>query len=444
MTVRDLGPTQLKNIAEPIRVYSLDVGRGAHVKPTLVSPAPERSVPPRLSIVVLPFVNIGGDPEQEYFIDGVTESLTTDLSHIPGAFVIACNTALTYKGKPFEVKTVGRELNVRYVLEGSVQRGGNRMRVNAQLIDAESGNHIWAERFDKPLTDFFEMQDEIVSRIANRLNAELASAEARRSAGASNPDSIDLLLQGVAWLFKGPTSENLSRARGFFERALALDPSNVYALVEMALVDFLAATFLFPDDRTERLKAAEAASIKALSLAPENALAHMCFGCILGVTNRSEQGIAEIEQALAINRNLASAHALIGILKVYVGRAEETEAHVQEALRLSPRDTDAFYWLMFVGIAKNLLGRHDEATVWLKRSIEANRNNPMSHFMLAAALALLDRLKEARAAASAGFALNPQFTISRVRAALQGDNPVFLAERQVMNEGLRKAGVPEG
>jgi TolB-like protein len=394
--------------------------------------------------VVLPFVNIGRDPEQDYFVDGVTESLTTDLSHIPGAFVIACNTAFTYKGKSFDVQMVGRELNVRYVLEGSVQRSGNRMRVNAQLIDTESGSHLWAERFDKPVVDFFDMQDEIVARIANRLSVELASAEARRSERAPNPDSIDLLFQGVAWLIKGPTSENLSRARGFFERAVALDRGNVHALVEIALVDFLVATFLFPDDRTARLKAAEAASTKALSLAPEHGLAHLCLGCVLGVTNRPEQGIAECEQASTINRNLAAAHALIGIFKVYVGRAEETEAHVQEALRLSPRDAEAFYWLMFVGIAKNLLDRHDEATVWLQRPIEANRNNPMSHFILAAALALLDRLDEAPAAAHVGFALNPQFTISRVRAALQSDNPVFLSEREAMNEGLRKAGVPEG
>jgi TolB-like protein/class 3 adenylate cyclase len=395
MPVSNLGLTQLKNIAEPIRVYSLQVGQGAQAKPTPVSPVPEKSVTPRLSIVVLPFINIGSDPEQEYFVDGVTESLTTDLSYIPGAFVIARNTAFTYKGKPFDVTTVGRELNVRYVLEGSVQRGGNRIRVNAQLIDAESGNHLWAERFDKPVADLFDMQDEIVARIANRLNVELASAEARRSEKAVNPDSIDLLFQGVAWLFRGPTSENLSRARGFFEHAVALDPGNAHALVEMALVDFLTATFLFPDDRIQRLKAAEAASIKALALAPEHAHAHMCLGCVLGVTNRPEQGIAEIEQALAINRNLAAGYALIGIFKVYVGRAEDTEGHVQEALRLSPRDTEAFYWLMFVGIAKNLLGRHDEAIVWLQRSIEANRNNPMSHFILAAALALLDRLEEA-------------------------------------------------
>src|SRR6202044_759979 len=154
--------------------------------------------PLRLSIVVLPFANIGGGPEEEHFVDGVTESLTTDLSRIRGSFVIGRNTAFTYKGKPVDLKQIGRELNVRYVLEGSVQRGGNRMRVNVQLIDAETGNHLWAERFDKPLADLFDMQDEIVARLAGALNAELVAAEARRSEQAPTPDSIDLFFQGLA------------------------------------------------------------------------------------------------------------------------------------------------------------------------------------------------------------------------------------------------------
>jgi adenylate cyclase len=165
LAVTDLGPTQLKNIADPVRVYSLEVGKPALAKPA-PAPAPEKSGPPRLSIVVLPFGNIGGDPEQEHFVDGVTESLTTDLSRIRGAIVIARNTAFTYKGKPLDVKTIGRELNIRYVLEGSVQGCGNRMRVNVQLIDAETGNHLWAERFDKPLADLFDMQNETGHHVA--------------------------------------------------------------------------------------------------------------------------------------------------------------------------------------------------------------------------------------------------------------------------------------
>ena len=173
---------------------------------------------------MLPFANLSGDPEQDYFVDGVTESLTTDLSRITGSFVIGRHTAFTYKGKAIDLKTDRRELNVRYVLEGSVQRSGNRLRVNVQFVDAETGNHFWAERFDKPIADLFDMQDEIVSRLANTLNAQLIEAEARRAERSPHPNSMDLYFQGVAWFNKGPTPEHMAQARGFFERALALDP----------------------------------------------------------------------------------------------------------------------------------------------------------------------------------------------------------------------------
>ena len=209
LKVTDLGATQLKNIAEPIHVYSLEVGQPASMKPAPSAPAAREFGPPRLSLVVLPFANIGGDPEQDYFVDGVTESLTTDLSRISGAFVIARNTAFTFKGKAVDVKQIGRDLNVRYVLEGSVQRGGNRMRVNVQLIDAETGSHLWGERFDKPVTDLFDMQDEIVSSLANRLGQELAAAEARRAEHEVNPDSMDHYFLGLAQYNKGVTARNL-------------------------------------------------------------------------------------------------------------------------------------------------------------------------------------------------------------------------------------------
>jgi TolB-like protein len=196
---------------------------------------PEGAAPPPLSIVVLPFANIGRDPEQEYFVDGVTGSLTTDLSRMRGAFVIARNTAFAYKGKSLDSKTIGRELNIRYVLEGSVQRGGSRMRVNVQLIDAQTGNHLWAERFDKPLADLFDMQDEIVARLAGALNTELVAAEARRAEKVSNPDSMDLYFQGLARLNKGRTPDNVARARGFFDRALSpISTMSTHSLVRRA------------------------------------------------------------------------------------------------------------------------------------------------------------------------------------------------------------------
>jgi TolB-like protein/class 3 adenylate cyclase len=297
LAANNLGPTQLKNIAEPIRVYALDVGMPTVAKPA-PTPVPDKSAPPRLSMVVLPFANIGGDPEQEHFVDGVMESLTTDLSRIRGAVVIARNTAFTYKGKPLDVKTIGRELNVRYVLEGSVQRGGNRMRLNVQLIDAETGNHLWAERFDKPLADLFDMQDEIVARLAGALNAQLIAAEARRAEKAPNPDSMDLYFQGMSWVNKGRTPENVAQARSLFDRALAADPDNVDALIGSAGSDVLAGSHVFVTNPTTAFAAAEAKLTEALSSVPDHALAHVLLGYVEIVTKRGAQGIAKCEHAL--------------------------------------------------------------------------------------------------------------------------------------------------
>jgi TolB-like protein/class 3 adenylate cyclase/Tfp pilus assembly protein PilF len=439
----DLGERHLKNIARPMRVYALKVGGGEPSRAPH-SFAPERSAAPRLSIVVLPFANIGGDPEQEYFVDGVTESLTTDLSRIAGSFVIARNTAFTYKGKPVDVRTIGRELNVRYVLEGSVQRGGARIRVNVQLIDTESGAHLWAERFDKPLADIFDMQDEIVAHLARQLDTALIAAEARRAAQSSQPDSIDLYFQGMAWANKGITPDHLAQAGGFFARAVALDPDNVEALIGSASVELTLAGAYTADDRASRLAAARSALTRALSLVPGHALAHLCLGRVQVYSNHGRQAIAECERALALDRNLSAAHATIGLAKIFIGHGEESEAHVREALRLSPRDTFAFSWMAMAGLAKLYIDDDEAAVAWFRRAIEVNRNLPNAHFYLAASLANLSRVNEAQAAAAAGLAINPTYTINGFRAGALSDDPTFLVQRERVYNGLRKAGVPEG
>jgi TolB-like protein/class 3 adenylate cyclase len=443
LAVTDLGPTELKNIAEPVRVYSLDVGQPAEAKPT-PAPAAEKSAPPRLSIVVLPFANIGGDSGQDYFVDGVTESLTTDLSQMSGMRVIGRNTAFSYKDKALDLKRIGRELNIRYVLEGSVQRSVNRIRVNVQLIDAESGDHLWAERFDKTVADLFDMQDEIVARLANALNAQLIIAEARRADRAPSPDSMDLYFQGMSAYNRGLTPDRLSEARRLFERALALDPNNVDAIVGAARTESAFAWSHMSDDRATRLAAAEALAVKALSIAPEKAPGHVCLGIVRIYTNRVSQGIAELERALAIDRNLAEAHAFIGIAQCFLGRAEETEAHVHNALRLSPRDTFAYLWRTLLGVAGIFLGKDEEAVSQFRQAIEINRNFHPAHFYLAAALAGLGRLDAARVAAKEGLSIDPTFTIRRYRADAPSDNQVFLAGRQRIYELMRKVGVPEG
>ena len=298
-------------------------------------------------------------------------------------------------------------MNVRYVLEGSVQRSGNRMRVNVQLIDAETGNHLWAERFDKPLADLFDMQDEIVARLAGAFNAQLVAAEARRAEQAPNPNSMDLYFQGLAWLNKGFTPDNIARARKFFDRALDADPDNVDALIGSASADMTAGVLSFVADPIAAFAAAEPKLTKALSSVPDHARGHMLLGAVEIWTKRAAEGIALCEHALQLDRNLAHAHSTIGFGKILIGRAEETEAHIAEALRLSPRDTLAYIWMTYAGVAKLQLGSYEQAAAWFRRSIEANRNYPTPYFLLAAALAQLGRLDEARSAVKAGLALNP-------------------------------------
>jgi TolB-like protein len=329
----DLGEQDLKNIGRAVRTYAV-VWDEPNLAKQSERARPSPLSPPRLSIVVLPFANLSGNAEQDYFVDGVTESLTTDLSRISGSFVIGRHTAFTYKGKANDLKKIGRELNIRYVLEGSVQRSGNRLRVNVQLLDAETAGHLWAERFDKPVADLFAIQDEIVSRLANMLNAQLIEAEARRTELSVHPDATDLVFQGFARSYKGPTPEYMDKARGFFERALEIDPRSVGALIGMARVHLTMGAAVLADDRTAHFLAAETNAIKALSLAPDHALAHLALGGICIFTNRAAQGIAEFEQVLLLDRNSADALAYTGLAKFFLGRAADTEAHVLEAFRL--------------------------------------------------------------------------------------------------------------
>jgi len=438
----DLGEQSLRNIARPVHAYAV-AGNGFDGRTQTSHTPPGPPPAPRLSIVVLPFDNIGGEAEQDYFVDGMTESLTTDLSRISGSFVIARNTAYTFKGKAVDVKKLGRELNVSYVLEGSVQRTGNRLRVNVQLIDAETAKHLWAERFDKPVADLFDMQDEIVSRLANTLNSQLVEIEARRAERLPQPDVMALIFQGSNSWNKGSTPEHMEKALSFFQRALELDPINIEAMVNVAAVYAVSSALYLFDDRKARFEKAEAILTKALSIAPQHARAHLFLGIVQLATNRAAQGISECERALALNRNLADAHGAIGVAKIFIGRSEETEGHIQEAMRLSPRDDSIYRWMHYIGVAKLMLGADAEAVVWLRRCLEANRNYPIAHFHLAAALARLGSLDEARAAVQAGLALDPAFTIQRMRGVTLSDNPTFRAGSKRIREGMRMVEVPE-
>jgi len=444
-TFVDLGEKDLKNIARPVRVHAL-MPEAAGPPQTSAGPAQEKSGAPHLSIVVLPFANLGGDPDQEYFVDGVTESLTTDLSRIPGAFVIARNTAFTFKGKPVQAKQLGRELGVRYALEGSVQAGSNRMRVNAQLIDTETGAHVWAERFDKPRADLFDMQDKIISRLARAVGVELVAAEGRR-AERKQPhemDAIDFAMRGLACLNRPESMENLKEARIHFEAALKIDERNVQARIGLSYSQFGEVRRFASTNPAEQLGLGETAITKALAFAPDNAQAHYVQAELWHASGAPERALREFELAISLDRNLAAAYAGAGFEKVLMGQAEETEGYVSEAMRLSPRDPGLDRWIGRIGIADLFLGKFDQAAERLRRSVGINPHMSIVQYLLAAALAQLGHMPEASEAAAAGRRLDPNFTVARFREGARSSNPVYLQQREHIYEGMRKAGVPEG
>jgi TolB-like protein/class 3 adenylate cyclase len=441
----NLGEKRLKNLAKPVRVYAIRPRTTSAPTTALPASVSSPSAVPRLSVVVMPFANLSGDSEQDYFVDGVTESLTTDLSRIPDAFVIGRNTAFSYKDKAIDARTIGRELGVRYVMEGSVQRGADRIRVNAQLIDAESGAHLWAERFDKPSGDLFDMQDEITTRLARMVGIELVAAEGRRAARErpENQDAKDLAMRGRAAWNQPLTLDRVREARTLFEAAIALDDQNVAALLGVADAHVEEVVIFASDNRAEQIAAAERAVSKALALAPNSAAVHFSRGILLFAMRLPELALREHELAIGLDRNFAKAHVNIGLMKLYLGRARETEAHVAQAIRLSPRDPYLSQWLFIIGLADLYLGKNVRAVNYLQQSVQLHPNWHLSNFVLAGALALAGLLAEAAAACAAARRLGPTFTVGKFRAEAVGDNAAYLAQRERLCEGMLIAGVPE-
>jgi len=345
-----------------------------------------RLMPPRLSIVVLPFTNLSDDHEQQYFADGIAEDLTTDLSRVGQMFVISRNTAFTYRDKPVDTRQIGRERDVRYVLEGSVQRLGSQLRVSAQLSDAQNAANLWEERFDSDTGDLFAVQNEITRRIAVALNLELIRAEAARP--TKHPDALDYILRGRAILMKPPTPDNRAEAITLFDRALALDPQSV------AAQSWLARTLAVrePDEMTSSAAAdvarAEKLVAKALAVAPRSALAHYARGTVLRVQDRFDEAIPEYETAIAFDRNWLDAYAHLGQCKFYMGSLEEYISLVEQAIRLSPRNPLIGVWFGRIGPVHLLQSRINEATLWLEKARTASPGLPYIHSRLASAHAL--------------------------------------------------------
>ena len=401
------------------------------------------AMPPRLSLAVLPFLNLGN--HCDHFVDGIAESLTTDLSRLADLFVVSRSAAFAYRGKQIDTRQVGRELGVRYILEGSVQAAGNRIRLNAQLVDAESGAHLWAERFDKEQGNPLDLQDEITSRLARTIHVELIAAESRRVARErpDNLDAVDHALRGWAAWNQHLSLEAAREARSFFEAALRLDPENVCALIGVASAHMWEVNMYVSDDRAGQIRAAEVAVAKALNLAPDDAQAHLAYGLVLYAMRAADRALREFEFAIGLDRRLAPAHAHLGLVKVFLGRPSEARAHIAEAMRLSPRDPLLFLWHFYIGVADIHRGRVVQPLESLRKSVEINPNWGLSQFALAGALALAGLLGEAAEVCAVARRLAPNFTIAKYRAEAVSDNAIYLAKRQHFCEGLRLAGVPE-
>ncbi len=323
---------------------------------------------PRLSIVVLPFANLSGDPAQDYFADGVTENLTTDLSRLHNSFVIARNTAFTFKGKSLDARAIGKDLGVRYVLEGSVQRDANRVRVNAQLIDAETGAHLWADRFDEDVVDLFKLEDEVVERLARALQVELVNAEAQRSLHdrPRNPDAVDLTMRGLALLNQSYTKATRFGARDLFEQALNLDPANADALAGAAYVDSVDYTLGWSDQQVDLYARGMQRANKALLLDPNQARAHSVKAYLLLLKAKpndasANEVIAEAEASLRADPSSASAYFPMAVGEELLGRYEQSRSHLEQAIKISPRDSSLGVWRMNIGRDLLALGQYDAA-----------------------------------------------------------------------------------
>jgi TolB-like protein len=410
-------------------------------------------IAPRMSIVVLPFANLSNDPDQQYFADGITEDLTTDLSHIRHSFVISRNTAFTYRNKPVDTKQIGRELGVRYVFEGSVRRSGNKVRVNTHLIDAESDAHLWAEQFDGDMTDLFALQNEITSRIAIALNVELSRREA--ASPTNNPDALDYIFRARAAYWKtGLQSVDLfAEALALYEQALALDPRSVEAQSQVANMLAIRAGNGWTESPVLDFRRAEELVEQALAEAPRDYLAHYAKGSVLRFQGRCDQAILEYERALDANPNWLNSLDFLAACRMMAGSIETAIVLEQQAIRLGPRDPYIGNYYGRIGLAHLLMARTDEAIIWFERQAGAIPGYGVPHAYLASAYAL----KGATGRASAELAEARRLTadgryssIARLTAAgtVGGRGYWGVPKVRALFEatyfgGLRKAGMPE-
>ena len=437
LAFEDLGPTQVKNIAEPVRPFRVILGGGAD------APAPSEArkaplLPNKPSIAVLPFANLSSDREQEYFSDGISEDVITDLSKISGLFVIARTSTFSYKGRSVNIPEVGRELGVRYVLEGSVRKAGSRVRVTAQLIDAATGGHIWAERYDRDLDDIFAVQDDVTRQIVAALALHLQPGEGERvfDRGTANFAAYDLFLRGreLIWLhsrLEGRTGQELLR------RAIDLDPGFGKAHAFLAFARAPEFINRWVADPLAALRDGRSLAEKAIALAPHDPECHWALSVILLWQAEHETALEEVRTCLALEPSSALGYVELGVVLTYAGRPAEAVEAFNTTLRLDPNYPDLY--LHFLAHAQFNLGNFEEAEALLRQRIARSPNSDASRVLLASTYGHLGRHDEARAVWQEALRINPDYSFAHRRSVLPFKNP---ADLDRLAEGLHSAGLP--
>jgi adenylate cyclase len=448
LRVSDLGQTQLKNIAEPIRIYSLEVGgMGTKSSPPADALRPTASdqpsaLPDKPSIAVLPFTNMSGELEQEYFVDGMVEDIITALSRFNQLFVIARNSSFTYKGRAVDVKQVGRDLGVRYVLEGSVRKAGSRVRITGQLIDASTGAHLWADRFDGELANIFDLQDQVTANVVGAIAPRLEQAEIERAKRkpTESLDAYDYYLRGMAAFHQFSKTSN-TEALTLFNQASKLDPGFATAYGMAARCYLQRIGFGWASEREHAVIETTRLARLAANLGKDDALALCAAGfALVIVVGELQDGDALIDRALALNPNLAWAWHFSGLAKAFLGQPELAIERAQRAMRLSPQDPQKFGMLIAMAWAHFFAGRFDEALSWAETGLREQSNFFMAACVAAASAAFAGRTDEAKKAMARVRELNPALRLSNLKDLI----PIHRAEDfERWREGMKLAGLPE-
>jgi len=431
-----LGEREVKNIAKPVRVYRVRLG-GDGPEPEVAAGAAPLALPDKPSIAVLPFTNMSADPEQEYFSDGITEDIITDLSKFSGLFVIARNSSFAYKGRAVDIAQVAGELGVRYVLEGSIRRAGDRVRVNAQLIDGANGGHLWAERYDGDMTDIFEVQDAVTRQIVAALEVKLTAAERDKASccgGTDNMEAYDWYLRARENI--GTTPDTSAQAREMCERAIALDPDFADAHATVAFTYLQDYTNQWTDDPRDSLRLAQAAAERAVTLGPDRAHPNLASAMMNLWHERHDAALADADRAIALDPNFVGGYLAKGSALHYAGKSEQAIEAYNQAMRLNPHFPNIMF--QFLGQSHFMLGQFDEAIEAFERRIIRNPCTDSSHVWLAAIYGHQGRIEEARAEWDKALAVNPNYSLDERIKTWPYRNP---ADRERVVEGLRQAGL---